>query len=200
MIIFLMFRSDFFAHSNFCELTLISIGGWNAFPHVGERTKIPAPNGHYTYPLVTGTFGGSDFIHSVLGEATDHLSQSSLTELNNQMETANKKQSSGVGSIGNIKALTSAFPGVGGSGGEMDRDLDNMQRSRAGAQGKDPSQMSPQEVRSAIWPVLVFRDNCKLLRFRQWRSLLTEVPLTSVVLKIETVIGASLCGGGRGHI
>lgn len=159
---------DFFAHSNFCELTLISIGGWNAFPHVGERTKIPAPNGHQVYPLVTGTFGGSDFIHSVLGEATDHLSQSSLTELNNQMETANQKQSSGVGSIGNIKALTSAIPGVGGSGGEMDRDLDNMQRSRAGATGKDPNQMSPQEVRSAIWPVLVFRDN--------------------LVLKIETVI------------
>lgn len=116
------------------------------------------------------------------------------------METANKKQSSGVGSIGNIKALTSAIPGVGGSGGEMDRDLDNMQRSRAGATNKDPNQMSPQEVRSAIWPVLVFRDNCKLIRFRQWRHLLTEVPLTLVVLKIETVIGALFCAGGRSHI
>ncbi|KIO17760.1 hypothetical protein M407DRAFT_167739, partial [Tulasnella calospora MUT 4182] len=150
---------DFFAHSNFCELTLISIGGWNVFPHVGDRTKISGPNGQLVYPLVTGTFGGSDFIHSVLGEATDHLSQSSLTELNTQIDTAkNKKQSGGVGSIGNIKSLTSAFPGVGGPGGDMDREVDNMERSRAGAQGKDPNQMSPQEIRSAIWPVLVFRD------------------------------------------
>ncbi|KAG8910285.1 hypothetical protein FRC01_006412 [Tulasnella sp. 417] len=151
---------DFFAHSNFCELTLISIGGWNVFPHVGERTKIAAPNGQYVYPLVTGTFGGSDFIHSVLGEATDHLSQSSLTELNTQIDTANKKQSSGgVGSIGNIKALSSAIPGVGGPGGDMDREVDTMERNRAGTQGKDPNQMSPQEIRNAIWPVLLFRDN-----------------------------------------
>ncbi|KAG9041226.1 hypothetical protein FS837_012538 [Tulasnella sp. UAMH 9824] len=152
---------DFFAHSNFCELTLISIGGWNVFPHVGERTKIPAPNGQYVYPLVTGTFGGSDFIHSVLGEATDHLSQSSLTELNTQIDTAHKKQNTGggIGSIANIKALSAAVPGVGGPGSEMDREVDSMERNRAGTQGKNPNQMSPQEIRSAIWPVLVFRDN-----------------------------------------
>ncbi|KAG8896898.1 hypothetical protein FRB99_008583, partial [Tulasnella sp. 403] len=159
---------DFFAHSNFCELTLISIGGWNVFPHVGDRTKIRAPNGQYVYPLVTGTFGGSDFIHSVLGEATDHLSQSSLTELNSEMTTANKKKTSGnVGSVASIKDLSSKIPGLS-SGSDMDRDIQNMERSRAGTQGKNPNEMNPQEIRNAIWPVLVFRDN--------------------LVLKIETVI------------
>jgi hypothetical protein len=37
-------------------------------------------------PLVTGTFGGADFLHSLMGEATDHLSQSSITDLSKKMD------------------------------------------------------------------------------------------------------------------
>lgn len=51
------------------------MGHQNVFPHVGQNVKIRAPNGRDVYPLVTGTFGGADFIHSLMGEATDHLSQ-----------------------------------------------------------------------------------------------------------------------------
>lgn len=104
-----------------------------------------------------GTFGGSDFIHSLLGEATDHLSQTSIEELDTQISTANKKRSTGGGSPTDIKNIASRIPGVGGS--DMDRDMANMDRSRASSQGKDPNNMSPQEIRDAIWPVLVFRDN-----------------------------------------
>lgn len=54
---------------------LISFGYTNVFPHVGQNVKVRASNGRDVYPLVTGTFGGADFIHSLMGEATDHLSQ-----------------------------------------------------------------------------------------------------------------------------
>ena len=64
---------DFPAHSNFCELALVSMGHGQVFTHVGDGVRVQAPNGRHVAPLVTGTFGSSDFIHSLLGEATDHL-------------------------------------------------------------------------------------------------------------------------------
>ena len=58
---------DFTAHSNFCELVLVSMGHSNVFVHVGDNARIQAPNGRWVAPLVTGTFGSSDFLHSLLG-------------------------------------------------------------------------------------------------------------------------------------
>lgn len=76
---------DFPAHSNFCELTLVSFGYRQVFTHVGDQVRVRAPNGKMVPPLVTGavycsnqrlsipeclllgTFGGSDFIFSLLG-------------------------------------------------------------------------------------------------------------------------------------
>ncbi len=58
---------DFTAHSNFCELALVSMGHSNVFVHVGDNARIQAPNGRWVAPLVTGTFGSSDFLHSLLG-------------------------------------------------------------------------------------------------------------------------------------
>jgi hypothetical protein len=46
---------------------------------------INTPNGPAP-PLVTGTFGGADFLHSLMGEATDHLSQSSITDLSQKID------------------------------------------------------------------------------------------------------------------
>jgi len=59
----------------------------------------------------------------------------------------------------------------GGTGNEMNRDLQNIERIRAGpaAGGKNPEEMSPQELHSVLWQVLTFRD--------------------SVVKKIEKTIG-----------
>lgn len=57
---------DLSAHSNWVELALIEMGHRQVFPHVGENTKIQL-GGKHIYPLVTGTFGGMDFIHSLLG-------------------------------------------------------------------------------------------------------------------------------------
>lgn len=58
---------DYSAHSNFTELALIELGERGIFPHVGQRTMIDLPGARRSvYPLVTGTFGGVDFLHSVM--------------------------------------------------------------------------------------------------------------------------------------
>lgn len=45
------------------------MGHTEVFSHVGDHARIKAPNGKHVAPLVTGTFGSSDFTHSLLGGA-----------------------------------------------------------------------------------------------------------------------------------
>ena len=58
---------DFSAHSNYTELALIELGERGVFPHVGRKTmiKLPGPP-QPVFPIVTGTFGGTDFLYSVM--------------------------------------------------------------------------------------------------------------------------------------
>jgi hypothetical protein len=56
---------DFSAHSNYVELSLREMGHNNVFPHTGSATEINV-RGKRIYPLTTGTFGGLDFVISVL--------------------------------------------------------------------------------------------------------------------------------------
>ncbi len=65
----------------------------------------------------------------------------------------------GFGTAGALRQLFSALPG--GMGSTMSRDMENIDRLRAGpAQGgKRPEDMSPQELHSALWRILVFRDS-----------------------------------------
>ncbi|KFY26413.1 hypothetical protein V493_04104, partial [Pseudogymnoascus sp. VKM F-4281 (FW-2241)] len=71
---------DWGAHTNYCELALIELGFHDVFPHVGSATQINL-NGRRVYPLTTGTFGAVDFLHSMLGEANDHFTQSEIEEM-----------------------------------------------------------------------------------------------------------------------
>ncbi|KAL7416920.1 heterokaryon incompatibility protein Het-C-domain-containing protein [Mrakia frigida] len=146
---------DFTAHSNFCELALIFHGYRDVFPHVGRDCKIKAPNGSMVHPLVTGTFGGSDFMHSMLGEAGDHLSEASLTDLSKAVDKA--RSSSSDNSNSGLRALFSQIPG--GEGESMSRDMDDITRAgQPGAGGQDPSTMTPQQLHDTLWKILVFRD------------------------------------------
>ncbi|KDQ58757.1 hypothetical protein JAAARDRAFT_128374 [Jaapia argillacea MUCL 33604] len=155
---------DFPAHSNFCELALVSLGYHDVFVHVGDHVRIQAPNGRSVAPLVTGTFGSSDFIHSLLGEATDHIA--SVSDLNRELDKARVKSRSGGpgGGSGNpadtLRDLLFTLPGV--DGGQMSRELESVERIRAGATapgGKRPEDMSPQELHAVLWQVLTFRDS-----------------------------------------
>ena len=57
---------DFGAHTNYTELALREMGFQEVFPHTGSATEINVPGAqHPVFPLVTGTFGMVDFLHSV---------------------------------------------------------------------------------------------------------------------------------------
>jgi hypothetical protein len=79
---------DLLAHSNWCEIGLRKMGYEQVFCHVGDRGKALRARTMYSHdnslctvvirtpsgpapPLVTGTFGSADFIHSLMGEATE---------------------------------------------------------------------------------------------------------------------------------
>ncbi|KAJ7740023.1 heterokaryon incompatibility protein HET-C [Mycena maculata] len=155
---------DFSAHSNFCEIAMVSMGHPEVFTHVGDQVRIQAPNGKWVSPLVTGTFGGSDFMHSLLGEAGDHLSQASVSDLNKELDKARSASTTRSGPGGSnpssmLRDLLFKLPG--GSGTEMSREMEGIERIRAGpAQGgKRPEDMSPQELHTVLWQVLSWRDS-----------------------------------------
>jgi hypothetical protein len=132
---------DFGAHTNYVELALREMGFTSVFPHTGTQTQINA-RGKHVYPLVTGTFGGVDFLHSVLGEATDHITQSELEEMNDTlgMAAGSNKKSTGSGSsaIDGLGDLLSKVPGTGGLMEEAKRlqaMSDHQAASNSGARG-----------------------------------------------------------------
>ncbi|KAI0408000.1 heterokaryon incompatibility Het-C [Xylaria palmicola] len=104
---------DFSAHSNYCELALRELGYHNVFSHCGANTEINL-RGRRVFPLVTGTFGGVDFLHSVLGEANDHFTQSEVDQLDIALK--NSENSSGPSSSSGSRGLGSSLFGGGGSG------------------------------------------------------------------------------------
>ncbi|KAI1426329.1 heterokaryon incompatibility Het-C [Xylaria sp. FL1777] len=108
---------DFSAHSNYCELALRELGYHNVFPHCGSSTEINL-HGRRVFPLVTGTFGGVDFLHSVLGEANDHFTQSEVDQLDVALKNSeNSAGPSGGGGGGGTRGFGSSLFGGGGSGG-----------------------------------------------------------------------------------
>jgi hypothetical protein len=53
------------------------MGETDIFPHVGNNTKLNIAGARGSvYPIVTGTFGGVDFLHSVTGEGKCSLPDS----------------------------------------------------------------------------------------------------------------------------
>lgn len=105
---------DFGAHTNYTELALREMGYSNVFAHTGTQTQINL-RGKHVYPLVTGTFGGVDFFHSVLGEATDHITQSEVDEVNTALSDALTSNTKGGGS--SCSALTDVLGKVPGTSG-----------------------------------------------------------------------------------
>lgn len=115
---------DFGAHTNYTELALREQGFGDVFPHTGSATEINL-RGHRVFPIVTGTFGAVDFLHSVLGEATDHFAQTEVEEMNKALGEAQAQSKGSSGDVGrgfaasgrdvsNLTGLLSQVPGAGG--------------------------------------------------------------------------------------
>ena len=123
---------DIAAHTNYIELALREMGHRNVFPHCGSATEM-AIGGRQAYPLVTGTFGMVDFIHSVLGEANDHFAQSEVDQLNKTLAEAQAQggatRSGGPGTSNELTGLLSQMPGMGSLGQEA-HDLQEASRAQ----------------------------------------------------------------------
>ncbi|KAL8745855.1 MAG: hypothetical protein Q9190_002054 [Brigantiaea leucoxantha] len=114
---------DFGAHTNYTELALREMGYTNVFPHTGASTEINL-RGHRVFPLVTGTFGAVDFLHSVLGEATDHFAQTEIDQMDialgdaqAQSNAGGKKGSAPGGGESSLLSMTSLLSQVPGASG-----------------------------------------------------------------------------------
>lgn len=157
---------DYAAHSNYTELSIIELGESGIFPHVGRNTQIELPGvDGYVYPIVTGTFGGVDFFHSVLGELSDKATQSEVQSL----EGVISDSQSGAPSDSFIQDLLSKIPD--GLIGDSDSQVNQMdefkaQSENAKEQNENASPREPEEwtrylddVHQKIYPVLEWHDD-----------------------------------------
>ncbi|KAG6846066.1 hypothetical protein H0H87_006430 [Tephrocybe sp. NHM501043] len=141
---------DLLAHSNWCEVALRKLGHKEVFCHVGDNVIVNTPQGPAP-PLVTGTFGGADFIYSLMGEATDKLSQASVTEITQKMSESGNSE----GNISKLKEILSQLP-IGG-GDEKVSQGEEM-NAAAKAYNFDPDNVAPPEVQKQLLDLLKWRD------------------------------------------
>ncbi|KAL8718663.1 MAG: hypothetical protein Q9225_004229 [Loekoesia sp. 1 TL-2023] len=155
---------DYSAHSNYTELALIELGERDVFPHVGRRTQISLPEiGRSVYPIVTGTFGGVDFLHSVMGEFSDKATQSEIQELQSTIE---QSQSSG-NNTSVLQDLLNQVPDGLFGGKDQAGKADELQMNAQSAQMQS-THISPrepeawtrqlQECQKQIYPILEWHD------------------------------------------
>ncbi|KAH7334385.1 heterokaryon incompatibility protein Het-C-domain-containing protein [Rhizoctonia solani] len=145
---------DLLAHSNWCELGLLKMGHSEVFCHVGDNVKVNSPNGPVP-PLITGTFGSADFMHSMLGEATDHLSEASVSDLSKKMsEMKNQDQSDSP--IAKLRAILGKIPSGGGD--QQQGAMEQGDQIRAKAFDFNPDDVAPEEVQQRLLEVLKWHD------------------------------------------
>ncbi|KAG8716996.1 hypothetical protein FRC09_014920 [Ceratobasidium sp. 395] len=145
---------DLLAHSNWCELGLQKMGHSEVFCHVGDNVKVNTPNGQAP-PLITGTFGSADFIHSLLGEATDHLSEASVSDLSKKMnEVKNQDQSNSP--IEKLRAILGQIPRGGGD--DKQNAINQGEQIRNNAFNFNPDDVAPEEVQQRLLEILKWHD------------------------------------------
>ncbi|QSS56433.1 NIMA-interacting protein TinC [Histoplasma capsulatum var. duboisii H88] len=156
---------DYLAHSNYTELSLIELGETNVFPHVGRNTMIQLQGARNSvYPIVTGTFGGVDFLHSVMGEISDKATQSEIQNLEGMIEESeNQKPQEGF-----LQVLLDKIP-EGLLGSEDNTEKMNEFQSNAESTKRRNENISPREpeqwatymndVQQQMFPLLEWHDN-----------------------------------------
>ena len=154
---------DFSAHSNYTELALIELGERGVFPHVGRGTQIDLPETRQSvFPIITGTFGGVDFLHSVMGEFSDKATQSEIQQLETTVES-----SQGQGNESLLQDLLNQVPS-GLFGGEDQAGKASELQANAQAAQMQHTHISPrepeaftrevQDICNEINPILEWHD------------------------------------------
>src|SRR3569833_1742368 len=115
------------------------MGERDVFPHVGRDTQIRLQGARGSvYPVVTGTFGGVDFLHSVTGEVSDKLTQNEINELEGTLQNSQNSDTS------ILRNLLNMIPdGIFGGGDMMLQMYQN--QSNAATTQKQNKRVSPRE-------------------------------------------------------
>ncbi|KAF9531855.1 heterokaryon incompatibility Het-C [Crepidotus variabilis] len=142
---------DLLAHSNWCEIALRKLGHNEVFCHVGDNVSINTPHGRAP-PLVTGTFGSADFLHSLLGEAGDKISQASVTDLSQKISDAQGGQKA---DLGPLKAIFGKITG----GGDSKMNKADQMNQQAQAYNLNPDNVAPPEVQKQLLDILRWHDD-----------------------------------------
>ena len=153
---------DYSAHSNYTELALAELGERDVFPHVGRRTMMDIPNTrHSVYPLITGTFGGVDFLHSVMGEFSDKAIQSEIQELEGTMAKSSQSNSSALQDLLN-QVPSGLFGGKdeGATANELQANATAAQMHQTHISPREPEAWTRQlqEVQRQIYPIIEWHD------------------------------------------
>ncbi|KIW70075.1 hypothetical protein PV04_02383 [Phialophora macrospora] len=155
---------DYAAHSNYVELALIELGERDVFPHVGRRTAIQLREvRHPVFPIVTGTFGGVDFLHSVCGEFDDKTTQSEIEELDNTLQQyQNGNQDNSILQDLLDKIPSGVFGGKDESGkaNELKQNALNHQMQNTNISPRRPEEWTRyiNDVQKQIYPILEWHD------------------------------------------
>lgn len=138
------------------------MGERDVFPHVGRQTQVRLQGAQQSvYPLITGTFGGVDFLHSVMGEFDDKATQSEIQELEGTM------QNSGQANTSVLQELLNSVPSGLFGGKDQAGKVDELQSNATAAQ-MSQMRVSPrqpeaftrqmQEIVKQIYPVIEWHD------------------------------------------
>ncbi|KIJ29126.1 hypothetical protein M422DRAFT_37079 [Sphaerobolus stellatus SS14] len=142
---------DLTAHSNWCELALRKLGHTDIYCHVGDAVIIDTPCGSAP-PLVTGTFGSADFMHSVLGEGMDRLSEASMSNLAVKLNDAKSKTENHIPILHSL--LSEFLP----SSHAHSQKMSQAENLRSEALNLSLDDAAPQEVQDLLWKILEWRD------------------------------------------
>ncbi|KAF2196671.1 Het-C-domain-containing protein [Delitschia confertaspora ATCC 74209] len=154
---------DYSAHSNYTELALIELGERDVFPHVGRNAQFRVQGARGpVYPIVTGTFGGVDFLHSVMGEFSDKATQSEIQELEGAINDSQSKENSSM-----IKELLNKLPeglfgdkDQAGKADELESNAQAAQMEGLNISPKEPEAFTEQmgELVTQIYPIMEWHD------------------------------------------
>ncbi|KFY41705.1 hypothetical protein V494_02838, partial [Pseudogymnoascus sp. VKM F-4513 (FW-928)] len=154
---------DYSAHSNYIELALIEMGETDVFPLVGRNTQIRLQGARSpVYPLVTGTFGGVDFLHSVMGEFDDKATQSEIQQLEGTMENGQSADTSFLREI--LSKIPSGIFGdddEAGKAEELRTNATTAQMNQVRVSPREPEAFTRQmqECVKQIYPIIEWHDN-----------------------------------------
>lgn len=138
------------------------MGERDVFPHVGRNTQMRLPGArHEVYPIVTGTFGGVDFLHSVTGEVSDKLTQNEIDELEGTLQQSQNTDTS------ILRNLLDKIPDGLFGGDDKKSKMDNIQQNASAAQveqmsvsPRDPEEYTlyVQQIFRQVMPAIEFHD------------------------------------------